>query len=240
MITNEDAIGLFVQEFAQSKSLTHPYIATKHGHMWVLQDGPGKKGHQRKIQVIADRMSPEETVAQVSQLGLGWHFIEYFHKEGMFDEMRAKFKSLGYRAMISGSLFVHDHQNIPVLDSEPMPRLVDSQELMDSIPQRAGQKQKLRPGIRQYCVWDEKSDRGWVQSIPFGDIAWTANLYVFDEFQKRGYGAALMSKVLLDDKRLGCRGTVLLASAQGARLYRRLNFEERCVRQVFCPVKRSA
>ncbi len=235
-------VEISVKAFCAGKSVTYPYLATRHDGLWVLQDAPGKKRDQRKIEVFTHDLSAEETVRRIRELGLGWHFVcAACTNETNFAETRAAFKALGYRALATEWFFVHDLQGeIPVFESEPVVRLIHSGEELATICQRARHKRRYRnDGTRHYCIWDDDFDFGWVHGVPYEEDAWVSDLFVYSEFRNRGYGKALMSRMLRDDQALGVRSSVLIASTAGARIYPTLGYEQIVVLHVLCPMIRS-
>lgn len=205
----------------------------------MLQDGPGRK-NPRKSEVITSGIEPAEVVGRIRKIGLGWHFLCHIHADDAeFDAIRAAYKDLGYRAMSTEWVYIHRLQNIPLISSDPPVRLVETAEQAKAIPQRASQPRKFREGSRLYAVWDDTTDYGWVESVPFGEDAWVSGLYVFSDARGRGFGRALMSKLLQDDKAHGVRTSVLVASSDGARLYPHLGYEKIATLQVFCPMERA-
>ncbi len=237
MLALDEAIEVFVQAYCHQRSASHPYLASKHGDLWVMQDAPGRKRGPRKIEVVARIPSPEDTVSQIRAVDLGWHFISYLHPDSQLAEVKAEFKRLGYRAMSTEWLFVHDLDDIPQFHCDPPVRLIETAEQMAAIPQSVKQPRKFREGVRRYAVWDDKEDIGWVTSIPYNGNAWTAALYVHGKFRRQGYGRALMSRLLQDDKNAGYANTVLLASSAGAQLYPLLGFRREATLQIFCPMR---
>jgi len=234
----DGAVEVFVKAFCHLKSRTAPYVLDRTDGLWVMHDPPGKK-KPRKTEVVSSGFEPEEAVGRVRAAVSGWHFLCDVHPvEADFEARRRAFKDLGYRAMSRESLFVHDLAAVPEYRSDPDPKPVPDEVTLAGIPQRAGQPRKLQSGTRMYCVWDDTGDKGWVTSVPVGPDAWAADLYVHRPFRGQGYGRALMSRLLLDDKAIGVRNTVLLASSDGARLYPHLGFREIGILQLFCPVER--
>jgi len=234
-----EAIEVFVHAFSEGKSRTYPYVATKIGDLWVMRDTPDRK-NARKIEVISHGVEPEVAVKTIQDANIGWHFLcEIHHPEDDFDAIRAKYKSLGYKAVSTEWLFVHDLQDIPIYESDPPVRQVPNQAALDAIPQRGKHKRKLRPGIRHFTIWDDDQDYGWVYSIPYKESAWVGDLHVHEIDRGRGYGRALMSKLLQTDRDLGVKQSVLLASSDGARLYPHLGYQKIGILQMFCPAKRT-
>ncbi len=234
-----DAIEVFVHAFCQGKSQTYPYVPTFVDGIWVMRDTPDRK-NPRKIEVITTGLESNEVAARLSTMDIGWHFLCEIHPpEADFDGIRQAYKELGYKAVSTEWLFFHDLSEIPVFDCNPAVRLVEDQAMMDSIPMRGLQRRKLRPGTRHYSVWDGEQDFGWVYSVPVGENAWVSDLHVHEDQRSKGYGKALMSRLLRDDRELGIKNSVLLASSAGARIYPTLGYQQIGVLQMFCPVKRS-
>jgi predicted GNAT family acetyltransferase len=221
------------------KSEHHPYPIERFKDLWVLRDGPGRK-EPRKIEIVASDLSPRSVVEEVNEAKVGWHFLCHIHpSEAETKSIRESYKSLGYRAVSSEWMFVHDLQDIPVFDSEPPVRLVATQAELDQVPQVAKHKLKLMLNCRQFGVFDEERDYGWVRSIPIGRDAWVSNLYVHAAARGRGFGRALMSSLLRADRENGVETSVLLASSSGARLYPHLGYRQIAVLQMFCPADRA-
>jgi GNAT superfamily N-acetyltransferase len=233
-----EAIEVFVHSFSQVKSQTYPYLPCQVGNLWVMRDDPPRT-KERKIEVIAHGITPQETTEAIKGAGLGWHFLCHIHRpDEDFQDIRNQYKQDGYRAISTEWLFIHDLQAIPVLDSDPQPRQIQDQAEWNTIPMRSKQSMKLRPSTRLFSVWDETTDYGWVRSVPYKDSAWVSNLYVHEPVRGKGYGRALMSKLLISDRENGVKQSVLLASSDGARLYPHLGYQQIGILQMFCPVKR--
>lgn len=233
----ERAVEACVHAFAMGKSRTYPYEVSRFEHLWVMQDHPPRKD-ARKSEVMAVEQDPASVVDRVQRSGVGWHFLcdisgpDFNHKD-----RKAAYKRLGYRAMSTEWVFVHDLDEIPVHESDPAPRLVQTRVEWEAIPQESSQKRTWWPEVRQYCIWDEALAYGWVQSRPYQDLGYTAELYVRDQHRRRGFGRSLMSRVLRDDKAAGCSATVLISSAAGAKLYPSLGFREIGTLLAFCPIR---
>ncbi len=233
------AIEVFVQAFSLGKSVAHPYLAQQVDGLWVMRDAPGRKC-PRKIEVVSHGLDPRDVVQRIQRARLGWHFLCHVHPvKGDYQGIRDAYKSLGYRALSTEALFIHDLCDIPEFESEPPVRRVFTQAEANSIPQIAKHKLKLLAGSRQFAVWDEHRDYGYVRSVPVKEDAWVSNLYVHGDSRGRGFGRALMSALLRTDRSHGVRTSVLLASSDGARLYPHLGYRRIGVLQMFCPVTRD-
>lgn len=235
----ERAIEVCVHAFAAGKSVSYPYLVSRHDRLWVMQDAPGRK-RTRKIEVFSHGVGAEATIEGIRAAGLGWHFVCDVIPEGEDPApVRASYKALGYRALATEWFFVNDLETVPKLDCAPPVRRVRSNEEWSTIPQHTSQPRKFRDGVRQYSVWDDARDYGWVHSVPYGEDAWVSDLYVHPDSRGRGFGAALMSRLLQDDKTLGVHASVLVASTSGARLYPHLGYRRIGTLQVFCPIRRE-
>lgn len=237
-MTLEAAVEVFVMAFSRAKSRHGPYTAVRQGQVWVLQDQPGTRRSPRKAEVVATEADPCDVVRAVKDSGVGWHFVVHVGNEAAAS-LRAAYKSLGYRALASETLFVHDLADVPVLESDPPVRRVGSQGELASVPQRARQPRRFWPGDDLYGVWDDQTDHGWVERIIDGDHSYPSALHVHESSRGRGYGRALMSRLLQDDREQGLQASVLVASTAGARLYPHLGYREIAKLQLFSPLKRS-
>lgn len=234
----ERAIEVFAHGFCQVKSITHPYIPRQSNSLWIFEDAPRKR--PRKIEVIANNLEPIEVVNQVKIENLGWHFLCHLHPdESQFDEVRSKYKELGYKALSTEWMFFHDLKEIPNWQSEPPVQLIETPEHLATIKQIASQPIKFIPNRRTFCAYDETQDYGWVDDIPVNQDAWVSALFVHKESRGKGIGRALMSQLLLKSRESGVQNSVLIASSDGARLYPHLGYKRLGILQIFCPKSRK-
>lgn len=234
----DTAVEVFIHAFCHIKSRTYPYKPTRVNGLWVMQDDPPRK-KSRKIEIIGHGVSPEEAVKAIQEEGLGWHFYCHIYEdENASKAIRDEFKSLGYRAMATEWLFIHDLVDIPIFITEPPAGLVRTQEECDHILRFSKYKTKLLPGSNQFAVWDDKGEYGWVKSIPYGDYTWVSDVYVHAPYRRKGFGSSLMSALLQYDKASGSKASVLLASTAGSKLYPKLGYQQIGVLQMFCPKER--
>lgn len=236
----ERAVEVFVHAFCAGRSRTYPYVATRMDRLWVMEDTPPRR-NPRKIEVVAIDMAAEAVCREIAAHGIGWHFLAHAmprNPSRSFAEVRAEYKAAGYRALGTEWFFVHDLARIPTFESNPPAKRVETEDQLQHIRQRASHKRGLRPGARVYAVWDADGDIGWVTSVPYGADAWVSDLYVYREFRRQGYGKALMSRLLRDDREAGFSKSILLASSAGSKLYPKLGYEEIGTLQIFCPAKR--
>jgi len=213
-------------------------VARRHDGLWIMEDDPPRK-NPRKTEVISCGQNSNEALGALRTSGVGWHFLCSIQpNDADHEAVRASFKSSGYRLLATEWMFVHDLKEIPDLQCEPPVRPVRSAEEWRSIPQRAKQPRRLVEGNRLFGIWDDVMDYGWVESVPFGDDAWVSGLHVHVDCRGQGRGAALMSQLLLADRKAGVRSSVLLASTAGARLYPHLGYRQIGVLHMMCPKQR--
>jgi ribosomal protein S18 acetylase RimI-like enzyme len=235
----DPAVEVFVQAYSRIKSQHYPYPADRVDGLWVLHDVPVRKGG-RKTEVVACGLLPKDAVSKTTVAELGWHFLCHISpSEDETKEIRDAYKSLGYRAISTEWMFVHDLKQAPDFVSDPPVREVLTQENLDQVKQAANHKLRLMPGSRLFGIFDETRDYGWVRSVAVGSDAWVSNLFVHAPFRGRGYGRALMSTLLQSDKEHGVENSVLLASSSGARLYPHLGYRQIAILQMFCPADRT-
>ena len=67
---------------------------------------------------------------------------------------------------------------------------------------------------------------GGVTSVIAGKRTWVSGLLVRPQHRRKGVGRSLMATMLRDDRAFGSRGSVLLASHTGAKLYPVLGYEQ--------------
>jgi len=231
-----EATEVFVRAICVGKSAAHPYVSQQFGPVWVMRDGPGRR-EPRTIKVVACEVEPSLAVSEVRKAGLGWHAISALNSDsGELDTVRASYKALGYRALYTSWMFVHSLHEIPEHRSEPPVRRVETDAEAALIPQLAPQRRKVRGDNRLYGIFDSERDYGWVESVPLGEYGWATSLHVAEDSRRKGYGRALMCRLLMDERERGATGNVLLASTAGSKLYPHLGYEMVRTLQIFTPV----
>lgn len=230
------ATEVFVRAFSETRSRTYPYPAILTDGLWVMRDAPGRKRDSRKIEVVTYGKPPAEVREIVHRLDLGWHFVCDIHPpETDLEAVKAEFKRMGYRSVAHEGFFVHDLAQVPVFESAPPVRRVESED----VPDLGRRLKKRKPGDLVYGIWDKERALGWVESIPVESSAWVSDLRVRQSERGRGYGRALMSALLQGDKLRGIRHSVLLASKAGGRLYPHLGYRQIGTLLMFCPQGRD-
>jgi GNAT superfamily N-acetyltransferase len=230
------------------KAFAYPYVSERVSGLWVMKDGIGAKPRRepRRSEIVTFGKSPEVVVEIAREANIGKHFVSHMHTlDESANEIRSAYKSLGYRPMLSEEFFVHDMKNIPELDSKPAISRVVSLEDSDKIKRNRRNRKPIRdadltaenPEHRLHAVIERNRAYGWVGSVPFGKDTWISDLFVREEYRGKGFGRALMSKVMQEDKKFGIERSVLLASGAGARLYPHMGYEHIGSLQLFCPKK---
>lgn len=231
-VSLDRAAHVFAEAYAGIKSRTHPYLARRVGELWVLEDAPRKK--PRRVEVVGVAQDPDHVVETLRQAGVGKHFFsDICPPEVDMFRRRDQVKRLGYRTVVTERMYVHRLEEIPVIKSSPPVCLAMTEDDFDRIPQRSSQKRPWYGYGRQYTVSHPTRAIGFVRSVPVGEDAWVHDLYVQEAYRRQGYGSALMSRLLRDDKAAGVRNSVLLASTAGSKLYPLLGYELVGVLQVF-------
>lgn len=232
-MTIEDAVEVFVRGYAATKSLTHPYVPERFGNAWVMRDGPGKRRDPRNEEWVGTGISPGSLDRLAGVQARGRFAVAWVCPLGESDRgARAEFKSLGYRLRATEPLFVHDLVSVPDAPSPAAIVRVDDPERAARLGKLLRRK-PLRPEFfehdspwRQYVAEIDGALVGWVASIDSRASTWCANLHVAREHRRRGIAKALMARMLVDDRKLGKAGSVLLSSHTGAHLYPKVGYRQ--------------
>lgn len=231
-MTVDEAIEVFMGGFAFTRSYTHPYEVHRLEHCRVMRDAPRKGGEYRGEEFVAHGVSPrlvDEEARRETRGRFAVCMIQAVGEPGA--EIRAEFKSLGYRLLGTEEFFVHSLTDIPdcadpfpieqVRDLESANRLAKAARTRQILPQHL----KDPSPIRQYMALDGEKPVAWVRSIRVGSATWCSNLFVDSPYRRRGIGRALMLRMLKDDRRAGVSASVLLASHAGSMLYPQLGYQ---------------
>src|SRR5579872_2975619 len=230
----EDAIEVFGQGFTFTRSFTHPYLFERVGPLWVMRDAPRKKPPYRNEEWLVYGVNAAEAEKTIHANCRDRYAICAFRTMDKPDQpLRDSYKSLGYRLGHTEMFFSHDLQGLPNPTCDYLIEQVTDQEMADSLGKAAGTRQILpghlstkTPRLRQYVALDGGTPIGWVRSITCGSSAWCSNMYVKPSHRRQGIAKALMTRMLLDDKKAGLKENVLLASHTGALLYSHLGYCE--------------
>jgi GNAT superfamily N-acetyltransferase len=241
-----DAIEVFVRGFAAHRSRTHPYVVDRVGKLWWLHDRPQRKSHgPRKDEWVAFKVEPSAVDAAAREHSRGRYCVSaMFDTEVIDDGFRAEYKQLGYRLTTTESLFVQPLKRIPRVTAPAEILRLKSPELAIKFAKATRSKvmtpaQLADDALRQYVAVDGTKIVGWVCSLAAGDSRWCSNMQVLPSHRRRGIGKALLAKMLRDDRTLGARQSVLLATHAGAKLYPHVGYQQVGSLAMFVPKRRS-
>jgi GNAT superfamily N-acetyltransferase len=254
------AIEVFVRGFCVGKSVTHRYEHFRVGKIWVMRDAPRKntRGY-RKEEWVAYGVPPPEVDAAARGRTRGRFFVCAIRAMNESDdELRAAYKSLGYRLLSTEPLFVHRLKRIPRVaitgratgGRANIGTIGIERVKTTDMAFRFGKATRSRPitpanleddaPFRQFVAVEDDQLVGWVRSVNAGDSTWCSNMYVLPSHRRRGIGRALLVHMLKDDCRRGFEQSVLLSSHTGAMLYPRVGYEQIGLLFIFAPRKTAA
>lgn len=231
------AIETFAGGFCYTRSFTHPYVATRlTPQVLQLHDGPRSNPNAdvRRDEFVCFGCSPSEALAISADAASGNFAICFVLPLGADDtEVRKEFKALGCRLGATEAFMDNDLPDISATEPIiPIVRITD-QAHADAIGKAWRSKQILSRDIgnpdaihRVYTIHDGSKFIGSCGSIRVGDASWISSLYVDAGYRRKGLGTALMTRVMADDRALGIRKSVLLASHTGAMLYPTVGFSQ--------------
>lgn len=229
----QQAIEVFAQAFAFTRSFTFPAEAKEVGGLWVIRDQTRKRAADyRREEWTALNTSPEKVDAIARKHTRGRFCVCAVRAIEKSDEaLRAGYRALGYRLNATEAFMVHPLKPIAKC-AQPFPVVrVDSQDLADRVTKGAGKKQILPEHLghdtplRLYAALDGQRVIGWVRSITTGDSTWVSNMFVIPAYRRQGIGKSILEKMLRDDRALGSKQSVLLASHTGEHLYKSIGYE---------------
>jgi GNAT superfamily N-acetyltransferase len=239
----ELAVEVFVRGHSAGKSRTFPYEVARVGPLWVMRDAPRRNPRDyRKEEWIAHRVEAKKVDAIARRETRGRFFVGAVVAEGESDEpVRAAYKALGYRLLLTEGLFVHRLKWIPGGSSPAQIERVRTPELAAQLG-RVTRTRPIADGLlgddapfRQYVALDGPHIVGRVRSVDAVGATWCADMHVEGSHQRRGIGQALLSRMLRDDRARGSTGSVLTASHMGALLYPRVGYVRLGTLLVFAP-----
>jgi GNAT superfamily N-acetyltransferase len=242
----ERAIEVFVRGFCYGRSRTHTYEFLQIDGMWYLRDAPRRNPRNyRKEEWVAYGVEPATVDARARDHTRGRYAICAFCCTGEADEtMRAEYKRLGYRLLVTEPMFVHDLKRIPKAASPVKITRVRTGELAARFA-KATRSRPIPPQdltgdapFRQYVALDGERIVGWVRSVRAVDSAWVSDMYVLASHRRQGIGFALLTQMLRDDRAQGAKTSVLLSSHTGALLYPKAGYEQIGTMYIFVPKKR--
>ena len=248
-----DAVNTFARGFAASRSITHPYEVdrpAKPVRLFICRDAPHPTPprERRNREYLAVDLPPDVVVAAAGGQGRHRHVVCAIHAAADRDRaLERAYAARGYRYLKQEPLFVRALPPAP-RGSGPLPiRRVRTARAADAVATAARSRQIPLEQVgddtapsRLFAAFDGDAPVGWVCSVRVGnDSTWVANLFVRASLRGRGIGTALMKAMLRDDHRRGIRHSVLTASQAGARVYRKLGYEQVATVELFTPQRRG-
>ncbi len=232
--TIADAIDVFTGGFSFTRSRTHAYESSRMDGLWVMRDAPRKRPQDyRREEWVAYQRGPREVDAIIRRHTRGKFAICAVRRlDESMELLRDAYKAIGYRLTGTEPFFIHDLKRIPSVKS---PATI-SRVRTATMAVRLGKATRSRPidaklladdsRLRQYVAEVDDQIVGWVSSITVGKRNWVSNLYVKESLRRKGIGRALMAKMLREDREAGSKGSALLASHAGAKLYPVLGYRQ--------------
>jgi GNAT superfamily N-acetyltransferase len=240
----ESAIDVFAAGFAMTKSRTWPYEVVRIGGVRVLRDVERRNPKDyRKEEWIVQDTPPSRVDTLARKHTRGRFFVcPIIRPEESAEELKAAWKSLGYRLLSTEPMFVHTLRRIPKCMAVVDIRLVRSPEDVAEFAKVT----RMRPepaevltddAYRQYIAVRDDRIVGWVRSIETPSGNWCTNMVVKPEFRRQGIGRALLTRMLRDDRERGAAQCVLLASHTGALLYPHVGYQQCGLLFIFVPLR---
>jgi len=233
----ELAIEVFVRGFTFTRGFTHPYPPERlTPKVWVMRDAPRKSGDYRREEYVGHGISASEFDLIIWQATRGRYNVCYIRPmEENDSQIRAEFRALGYRLMVTEPFFVHRLLTVEPVE-EPFQIVQVRTAAEANLLAKAARKRQILPKhltadpppIWEYMAMDGDKPVGWVGCVDVFEtgFSWCTGMFVQAEYRRRGIARALMTRMLTDDRNADSKGNVLLASHTGAKLYPLLGYEQ--------------
>jgi len=251
----ERAIEVFARGFAYVRSRTHPCEATPNAvpgfpgapPLWVLRDAERRRGNYRSEEWVSCNLPPAVVHGAARAGTRGRYVICAIHPAGTSDgPLRAGFKALDYRLNTTEPLMAHPLRRIPRVPEPAVIERVLTPEMADRLHRATRSRQirheDLHPDARQrqYVALIDDAVAGWVGSIMVDGSTWCQNLFVVEQYRRRGIARALLCRMLRDDRAHGATMAVLTSSHTGARLYPLVGYRQVGLLLAYTPRRRAA
>lgn len=245
-MTLERAVDVFGVGFTYTRSFTHPFEYTRVGPLRVMRDLPRKSGDYRSQEILPFGLTPAEAAEAIRAYRPPRFFVSAIDSmEAPLDQIKEEYKALGFRLLRREPMMVRRLEGVEVRPG-PFPVMrVTTAEQSEAVAAAAGRYQILErdllredSDLRLYAAFDGTRAVGWVRSIRAdAGASWVSNMYIVEEYRRRGLATALMTEMMADDAHHGLEWSVLLASNAGARLYPTIGYVQIGVDQLFAPDK---
>ena len=246
---------VFARGFSYVRSRTHPCEATPNAvpgyagapPLWVLRDAERRRGNYRTEEWVSCDLPPAVVHGAARAGTRGRYVICAIHPAGTSDQpLRAGFKALDYRLNTTEPLMAHSLRRIPRVPEPAVIERVLTPEMADRLHRAARSRQirpeDLHPGARQrqYVALLDDTVAGWVGSIMVDGSTWCQNLFVAEQYRRRGIARAMLCRMLRDDRAHGATMAVLTSSHTGARLYPLVGYRQIGLLLAYTPRRRAA
>ncbi len=233
-MTIETAIQVFARGFSFTRSRTKPAEVAHFESMTIMRDVRHERPDARNQELIFGNESVENASRILAEYAAPKHKLCWIVPPEVPDEDAcAQVKALGYRLIAREGFFTFDHSDpLPTPTTDSVRRVISEEE--HKILAKANGIKPLpkewvlgeKPKLRRFAIDHDELPVGWVSSVDtVEECTWVSALWVNPEHRGKGYGFSLMAKMLADDRELGYRHSVLLASYAGARLYPHLGYK---------------
>lgn len=229
----EQAVDIFLYGFCLGKSIHGGFGHRRDGQFALMADDPPRKSRGRASEVVTWNLNPNWVKQKVEEWDVGRYFLCLIVPEPQ-DIVAPKmdFKDQGFRLLGTQPFFWTSPSPANGTLDPCIQRMSGQSELarFERAQRRRTFDSEWFDGddspVRLYCKWDGSNPVGWVKSVktPFGGN-WVSDLYVAPGYRRQGLATALMTKMLIEDHRLGVEASVLLSSHAGAGLYPRLGYQ---------------
>ena len=248
MLTLPQTIDVVCAALALNNSITAPSEVMRHGPLWILRDVNAKLDKARTEEIFAWGATPQESIRAVKDYAPRYKYVllPFIKPDEDFDAIREVYKSLGYRAMSSETLFVCSLGRHKPTPSRWVIRRVKEPDEMKRVATdvfgRANRKLRpqdftdARPAMRMYYAEVDGRAVAVARSLmPRRSVSWLHDVRTVESYRRRGIATALINQILTDDAALGSKHSALLASHAGANLYPLLGYQLRAILQLYAP-----
>jgi GNAT superfamily N-acetyltransferase len=250
MLTIPQTIDVLCAAWAINNNITAPSEVVRFGPLWIVRDANAKPGKARAEEIIAWGVSPTDTMRAVKDYAPpDKYLLEPLIKlDDDIDAINGEYKSLGYKAMSTETLFV-----CPLRDRKAIPskwaihRVANMDEMRRVTTEVLGRARRklrpqdltdVRPVMRMYYAQVDGRAVAVARSLmPRRGVSWMHGVHTVEAYRRQGIATALINQVLADDAVLGSKHSALLATPAGAKLYPLLGFQSRAVLQLYAPTR---
>lgn len=240
----------FVAEFAQAiaylRSYTHPYLMSRHGSVFYMQDQARTSGDMRAERFYAIHRDTEDVIRTIQKLYTRNFFLIACIPNNLDPKkIKSEIKARQFRLMHSEPMYtmpLSTWRTEPisndirrVLTYEPAEQIREIWNARELLPEHLNVDDS---DVRLYAAYEKERPIGWVKSVRCqAGCNWVSNLNVVESHRRRGIGTRLMNYLLNEDKRYGVQHSILLASADGNHLYPKLGYSQIGLAQIYSPIK---